>query len=118
MIGKNIADRDGYILLIGSRNHSEHVKTTFSVLVKGAYRQQTELTIGTLDPKDILQVSIGEPRDHGKVVVFPVQVEIPEGSRLVSRLGSESSPLGRIELETTHPEVKTLSIGERYAVQQ
>ena len=118
VIGKKMVDRDGYILLIGSQNQSEHLKTTFSVLVKGSYRQQTQLKIGNLDPKDVLQVSVGEPRDHGKVVVFPVQVEIPAGSRLVSRLGSESSPLGRIELETTHPEVKTLSIGVRFAVQQ
>ncbi len=89
------------------------------ILVKGPRREETKLTLQEVDPKDVLAVKLGEAQkiNAGAVYMYPLNIEIPAGSRLVNRMGTEQAKMGKIVIETTHPTMKTVPIRVKFAVE-
>jgi hypothetical protein len=66
-----------------------------------------------------LKVKIGEPKRLSDVLMHvPVEIEIPAGTRPMVRLPTAQSEPGRVVLSTTHPKVKELVLGVRFAVER
>jgi hypothetical protein len=86
------------------------------VVVKGPHRGDVKLSPKEILPDDVLKVSVGEPEDSGAYVKIPLTVEIPVGSRSVNHLGSQQGKLGRILLNTNHPEAPTVKLYVSFAV--
>jgi hypothetical protein len=116
--GKNFDANTGNLNL-GILNRNVGVTAEVFVLVKGPQRNDVKLTVGSVDPPETLQVTIGEPAAlaGGKTIKIPVKVVVPKGAAKTNRLGTQQGKSGKIILESTHPVSKQLPISVRFAVE-
>ena len=72
-----------------------------------------------MDPADYLKVNIGPPKElnNGKTIQYLVTIEIPAGLGSINRMGAEQAALGRVVLETTHPQTKQVPIHVKFSVE-
>lgn len=107
------------VLFLGIVQQDRGAKATLRILVKGPHREDVKLTLREVDPQDVLSVKLDEARkiNDGAVYMYPLQIEIPPGSRLVNRLGTDQAKMGKIVIETTHPTAKTIPIRVKFAVE-
>ena len=67
----------------------------------------------------MLNASLGEAQEinAGAVRMYPLEIEVRPGSRLINRMGSEQAKYGKIVIESTHPTVKKIPINVKFAVE-
>lgn len=111
-------DREANLLKLGQVSRKRGAKVSFSVWVKGPYRDQVALTPEEIFPNDVLQVTVGQPQTSatGAAVRIPLTVEIPAGSRFANHLGTKQGKIGHITFQTNHPEAPTLRLFVSFAV--
>lgn len=106
------------VLVLGKVKSSEGKRQRLNVVVRGANAADVKLELQSSDPAE-LKVAIGAPRVLSDVLVhYPVDVEVPAGTRPMVRLGTAQGEEGRIVLNTTHPNIKELVLGVRFAVER
>ena len=107
------------VLAFGTVQRDRGAKATLRILIKGPYREDVKLTLREVDPQDVLSVKLGDAQkiNEGAVYMYPLQIQIPAGSRLVNRLGTDQAKMGKIVIETTHPTAKTIPIQVKFAVE-
>lgn len=98
----------------GEKRHRLHV------LVKGPHRENVRLAKGEIDPADVLDVEIGEPRilNEGAVYMYPIDLLVRPGEKPISRLDAESQEPGNVTIETTHPDIRRMQLRVSFAVTQ
>jgi hypothetical protein len=112
-------DADTETLTLGVISRGVGLKHRLLLVVRGAARREVTFRVSRVAP-EFLKVGFG-PRgeiNDGKVVETPLLIEIPPGSPMVNRLGSEEQGLGEILLETTHPQVRSLRILVQMAIKE
>ncbi len=111
-------DREHNVLVLGVVRSSEGLSRKLWVLVHGAQRHDVHVTVGKCEP-NFLHATLGEPADvnGGAVVRIPLTIEIPPDTPDANYLGSPGK-LGRIVLETTHPEAKQVRLLVQVAVEK
>jgi len=89
---------------------------TMSILVQGPHRASVAIEVAEVDPA-FIDVRIGKKKTlgDGRVVQFPLAIEIPTNTEKVNRLGGEATPYGAIRFTTNHPEVPELVIYVSFA---
>lgn len=100
---------------LGSFQSKQGAKSTVYLIVKGPHREQTELKVASVDPAAEMSATFGEPiRTNPQIVSYPLTFEVKPGATPVSRI----SPGSRIvvDIATTHPEVRELTLFIKYAV--
>jgi hypothetical protein len=103
---------------LGKVKGSEGGREKLNVVVRGAGANDVKLKVESVDPPE-LKVNIGEPKRLSDVLMHvPVEVEVPAGTRPMVRLPTAQSEPGRVVLSTTHPKVKELVVGVRFAVER
>ena len=113
LVGQNTAP-DRMVVEMGSISSAKGAKSKIYLVVKGPHRDQTELKIAAVSPPGELTATLGEPiRDNPQIVSFPVTLVVPPGTMPVSRQAGSSI---EVRIETTHPQLKELTIYVRYAV--
>lgn len=106
--------REKSVVNMGTANASEGKKQTIYLLVKGPYRDQTKIEIKTDEPASQFRATLGEAlHDTPKTIRYPIVIEIPPGATPVNRLDA-----AKIQVTTTHPDVKEMTIKARYVVKQ
>jgi hypothetical protein len=91
-------------------------KHTIYLIVKGPHREETNVTIDSIEPKKDFSATLGEPiHDTAKTKRYPITIEIPPGAA-PGTYGDGS--YGHIRLKTTHPEIKDIDIRVRYVVRE
>jgi hypothetical protein len=66
-----------------------------------------------------LKVTIGEPNQLRPTLLHvPMEIEVPAGTRPMVRLDTAQGEEGRVVLKTTHPTIKELVLGVRFAVER
>jgi hypothetical protein len=107
------------LLKFGTLKRTEAAKAVLQLYVTGEHRHETSLSIGEVDPADYLKVSIGPPKElnNGKTVQYLVTIEVPPGLEPINRMGGEKAALGRVVLETSHPQTKQVPIRVKFSVQ-
>lgn len=98
-----------------------------NLMVKGEYKEQVDFSVASIDPESNLEVEIKEPHDvtdtdaDGNETLltrrFPLTVRVKKGSPAIRRLGSKQGKLGRIVLNTNHPEIEQFEIKVQFATQ-
>lgn len=118
VLGRNF-DSHNNLLDLGLVKSSKGAKVKLFILVKGPYQETVTLTIGKIDPDDVLRVTIGDPikNSSGKSLSYPLTIEIPAGSRAVNRLGSRQAKRGKILIESTHPTAKQIQLYVSFATE-
>jgi len=113
--GTNLREEEG-VLMMGSIDSRKGRKERVNIVVRGEKAENVRFEIGTVDPPE-LKVAIGEPkRLKATLLHVPVDIEVPPGTRPMVRLGTAQGDEAKIVLKTTHPEMKELAIGVRFAV--
>jgi hypothetical protein len=87
-------------------------------MVGGQHSRDVKLKVVETHP-DLIEVKVGETEEtlEANVTKTPIQISIPKGSRPANFLGLEEDRLGKIMIETTHPEAPLIKILVRFAVQ-
>jgi hypothetical protein len=105
-------------LLLGQVKGKTGKKDRVSLVVLGENVEDIKFEVGSVDPPE-LKVTIGEPnRLNPSLLRVPVEIEVPSGTRPMVRLGTAQGEEGRIVLNTTHPKMKELALGVRFAVER
>jgi hypothetical protein len=105
-------------LAIGKVKSSEGARQKVNVVVRGATANDVKFEVQSVDPPE-LKVTVGEPkRLNDELMHVPIEIEVPAGTRPMVRLNTAQSEPGRIVLTTTHPKVKELVLGVRFAVER
>jgi hypothetical protein len=113
LVGPNVT-RDKLLVGLGAIPQSVGKKHTVFILVKGPHRDETQVKIDSVEPATEFSATLGEPiRDSAKIVRYPLTIEVPAGATPVTRMDALSA---RINISTTHPDVKELPIKVRYVV--
>jgi hypothetical protein len=106
------------LLMLGRVKSSEGAKGKLNVVVRGEGAAEVTFKVASKDPTE-LNVTIGEPRRLTDTLLHvPLEIEVPPGTRPMARLDTEQGDAGRIVLTTTHPKVKELVLGVRFAVER
>ena len=124
MVGSEITvagpgwDSDNGVLNLGEILSDTGLHRRLILVVRGPQRKEVKFTSVRADPS-VLKVTLGQPSpiNNGAVVQVPLTIDVPQGSPPVNHLGSEQGKLGKIIVETTHPQVPKLIIRVRFAIE-
>jgi hypothetical protein len=106
------------VLVMGQVQGSVGKKARVNVVVRGADAEHVKFEVGSIDPPE-LKVNIGEPKPFTPTLLHvPVEIEVPPGTRPMVRLNTAQGDEARIVLKTTHPTIKELALGVRFAVER
>jgi hypothetical protein len=106
------------VLNLGAVQGATGEKARLNLVVRGEGAEEVKFDVGSVDPPE-LKVTFGEPTKLSATLVrIPMHVEIPPGTRPMVRLGTSQGEEGKIVLKTTHPHLKELSLGVRFAVER
>lgn len=107
------------LLRLGPVKAERGVRQQLYVIVKGPYRDAVSLSLGIVDPSDVLQVTLSDRMEvrGGRFHKYPLIIAIPPGSPPTIRRGTKVSRYGEIEIETTHPEAQKVRVYVDFAVQ-
>ena len=106
------------VLAMGRVKSGEGRKARLNVVVRGEDAAGVEFDVQSIDPPE-LKVTLGEPQQLKETLLHvPVEIEVPAGTRPMVRLDTAQGDEGRIVLKTTHPKVKELVLGVRFAVER
>ena len=110
-------DADLALLTLGTVEQAVGTKATIYLIVKGPHRDETELRVASTDPAANLKATLTKATgENSKIKRYSLTVEIPPGSPSISRLAS--GQMGKIVIETTHPQVKHINLNVRFAVKE
>ncbi|MCA9271241.1 MAG: hypothetical protein KDA41_22315, partial [Planctomycetales bacterium] len=121
----DVYDSDRRTFKLGGVSRDKGGVYPLHILVKGPHAKDIKLSVGEVDPADVLQCVIDTENpsvvgDSG-VRLYPMQIRIEPGARAVSRLGTRpgggGSPLGKIVIETTHPQTSQVLFYVQFAVE-
>ena len=116
--GAQFDDRRNVLIIRRPVRSDTGAKITLRLLVRGTHPEEVSFQIGDIEPRDVLQASVGARIETGGgPVQYPLTVEIPKGARPINRLGTDLEKNGKILIETTHPHVKQIVLYVRFAVQ-
>jgi len=106
------------VLLLGKVRSSEGRKARLIIAVRGDDAAGVRFAVQSVDPPE-LKVTIGEPKPlRDTLLHVPVDIEVPAGTRAMVRLHTAQGDEGRVVLSTTHPKIKELVLGVRFAVER
>jgi hypothetical protein len=106
------------ILNIGAVKSSEGGKGRVHLTVRGVDADKIKFELKSKEPEE-LKVTLGEPKKlKDTLVIVPVEIEIPAGTRPMVHLDTVQGEAARIVFSTTHPKVKELSLSVRFAVER
>jgi hypothetical protein len=107
------------LLKIGAIKRAEGATAVLQLYVTGDHRHETQISVGEVKPAEYLKVSIGPPKElnSGKTIQYLVTVEVPPGLAPENHMGGDQAPVGRIVLETTHPQTKQIPIRVKFSVE-
>lgn len=111
-------DPEHNLLSLGGVSGTEGKTAVLHVSVKGDGAGEVQVKIAHTFP-NMLQAELGEPKatQNGTNVLRKLTLRIPPGSPPANHLGSETSKLGRVEIETTHPSAKKITLYVQFAVE-
>jgi hypothetical protein len=117
LVGPAFVVSDKSIVNISDVTSAKGKTVNAFILVKGPHRDETKLTLKSVEPSDSLQATLGEvATDNPQVDRYPITITIPPGSNQTNRIGLTDKDAGVIRVETTHPRIKEFVILVRYAI--
>jgi hypothetical protein len=115
LVGQNVV-REKSIVNFGAVSQKDGKKQTIFLIVKGSHRDETKVELASYEPTTDFKATLGEViHDSAKSARYPIVIEVPPGAALVTR--TEGS-YAKINLTTTHPEIKEINIKVRYVVKE
>jgi hypothetical protein len=115
LMGPNV-NREKSLVGLGAISQKAGKKHTIFLIVKGPHRDDTKVEIDSYEPAHEFSATLGDPiRDSAKTIRYPILIEIPPGATPVARM---EGTYAKINVKTTHPDVKEMTINVRYVVKE
>ena len=106
------------VLMLGKVKSGAGERAKLNVVVRGPGADDVRFEVQSVDPPE-LKVTLGEPRRlRDTLLHMPIELEVPAGTRPMVRLDTAQGEAGRVVLKTTHPTIKELALGVRFAVER
>jgi hypothetical protein len=106
------------VLSLGAVESAQGKKARLNLVVRGEGAEDVTFEVGSVDPPE-LKVTFGNStRLKPTLARVPMDVEVPPGMRPMVRLATAQGDEGKIVLKTTHPTMKELTLGVRFAVER
>jgi hypothetical protein len=106
------------VLVIGSVKSSEGAHGKVNLIVRGKDAADVKFDVKSVTPEG-LKITIGKPQKiKDTFVQVPVDIEIPKNTPPMVHLDTAQGEAARIVFSTTHPKVKELAMGVRFAVER
>ena len=117
LIGPHEFNARAGTLQLGEVPQGTERRIDMSLLLTGEHRKSTTYKVTKVVP-EILQVTLGEPKENagGGSLRVPLQIVLPATAKPQSWLSAKPEEMGRIVIETTHPDYRELTILVRGAV--
>jgi hypothetical protein len=117
IVGAGWDDRRG-VLNLGTFQSQKGAERQLLIVVRGPHRKEVKITPVETAP-DLLNVDVGPLREarDGSVTQTTLKLSVPSGSRPCNYVGPSEDQLGKIILETTHPNAPRVKILVRFAVE-
>ncbi len=118
IVGGRNWNGDEMLLTLGTVSSQEGASQSLMLTCRGPRREEVDYRITEVEP-EWMEVELGERTgiNQGKVLMTPLKIEIPKGSRPANHLGSNQGEYGRITIETNHSTAPQLQILVRFAVE-
>jgi len=107
------------LLQLGKIPHGEGITRRIYLIVKGEHRNQVKFGKPQSNP-DYLKIEVGEPEEisDGRVLKFPVLVEVPTSAPAGNYVGPKKDALGNISIPVDgHPAIPEVDLGVYLAVE-
>jgi hypothetical protein len=122
---RNLYDTERKVVTLGNVPRAAGGTFNLQLLVKGPHVKDVKFSVGEVDPADVLKVQVDmehfvKVKQDDSVRMYPLTITVPPDSPAVSRLGGTQpgqSKLGRIMIETTHPQAPQLLLYVQFAVE-
>lgn len=110
MVGRGW-DRNKSRLNLGIINSSEGLNRKWDILLRGEGHAEANLKVAKVYPEE-LKVTLGEPIPLGEGVAmrYPLNIEIPPGTKSLTFPGITGDDVGTIVIESTHPNFPPFTI--------
>jgi hypothetical protein len=117
VVGAGWDERRG-VLDLGTIQSQEGAERQLLIVVRGPHRKEVKITPVETIP-DLLKVDVGPLREarDGSVTQTTLKLSVPSQSRPCNYVGPSEAHLGKIVLETTHPNASQIKILVRFAVE-
>jgi len=105
-------------LRLGKVDQADGLQAELRFLVRGEDRDAVKLTVASVDPPGSLEAKVrsSDQAVTGKASQHFLDITIPKGADVISRLGDNQEKPVRILLNTTHPQFKTITITVAFEV--
>ena len=96
--------------------NSKQVEKYLDISVQGPHRNKVKMKITKVKPEWIAAELQESQFKNSKSKRFQLLIAIPEGSPVANFQGPDKKKMGKIVIETTHPDIKTLEIYLNFSV--
>ncbi len=110
------ASAGGYLFTLGKLGREDSKKARGFIKLKGSQNDNTILTIGEVDPDDVIKAKLGKPINQGTTVLYPLELEIIPGDSPIDMMGKSKGEYGTVWIESDNPKVPKMLIGIKFAV--
>ena len=106
------------LVRMGPVHPAKGMETKVSMMIKGKYASDFEVSDVSVEPQDVLRIDLEEIRTFrdGKIVMIPIRVSVPAGAPLVNYSGGKEHPMGKVTLTTNHPDAAEISFDVAFTV--
>jgi len=111
-------NEDQGVLRLGRVVSAEGASAPLTVVIRGAGADQVKLSVGSVDPPQLI-AKLGEPkRVKPDLVHVPLTIELPPGMPPMARLNIDQHDEARVILKTNRPETPEIVLGVRFIVEK
>ncbi|QDT11214.1 DUF1573 domain-containing protein [Planctomycetes bacterium K23_9] len=112
-----IKSRQGaYVIELGALEDDDSKKARGFIKLKGSERDNTNLSIGEVEPAEAIQAKLGKPIKQESTVLYPLELEIIPGDKPFDLRGKSKGDYGTIWIETDNPKVPRMLIGVKFSI--
>jgi uncharacterized cupredoxin-like copper-binding protein len=116
VIGGEKFVRDANLLIWDGVSAPQGIEEKLAIVIKGELRDEIEVKVKEVFPKETLRAELDEPRGSGKARVANLKLSVPPGAKPINCMGGPQNPLGYVVLETNHPSNSEIRLQVRFAV--
>jgi hypothetical protein len=113
-LGRTDFDPQNLILDLGVVDRETGAKSNVFLVVKGPYRDTTNVVVESVEPASPLKAAIGAPKATGESTLFPLEIAIPAEGDQDAPTTASNVTVGYVNLETTHPQRRRIRLSVHF----
>ena len=106
----------GYLYDFGRIADEDDMTAKAFVVLKGAQRDSTNLSIGEVSPEGVVSAELQEPISRGKMKLYRLQLRLHPREEKVERLGMHREDFGLVVIESDNPKVPALKLRLKFSL--